>query len=228
MKGCRPLTDEEVDRISDGFSGRYAKRDRALFLLGVKTGFRISEMLSLEIRDVSPGIGGAGRARERKTDPTLPGLEAVAETILRLGPAGAPGRITVRRRHMKGRIESRTVVLHPAAKAALEDWIAELHASRSATPRTPLFLSQIGDGNKKRAISRIQAYRILQAACQACDVAGQTGTHCMRKTFADRIYNKLEGNLIQTQKALGHRSVSSTVEYLSFRQEEIDAAILST
>ena len=52
MKGCRPLTDSEVEEILRSFGGRYAKRDRALFLLGVKTGFRISELLSLTVGDV--------------------------------------------------------------------------------------------------------------------------------------------------------------------------------
>jgi len=236
MKGCRPLTDREVEQIAAAFSGRYEARNRALFLLGVKTGFRISEMLSLEVRDVSPGAEGGVLCQKEKVDPALPGLEAEAAAVLRLGPKGVPGRITVRRRNMKGKIESRTVILHPEAKAALEDWIGELCAMGCAAPRTPLFISRVGRSQKtqtsgkteKRAISPMQAYRILQAACQACGVSGQTGTHCMRKTFANKVYDALDHRLLKTQKALGHRSVNSTVEYLSFRQEEIDAAILST
>jgi integrase len=54
MKGCRPLTEEEVVRVAHSFSGTYAARDQALFLLGVKSGFRISELLSLWVGDVSP------------------------------------------------------------------------------------------------------------------------------------------------------------------------------
>jgi integrase len=38
--------------LSKSFGGRYALRDRALFLLGVHTGFRISELLSLRVGDV--------------------------------------------------------------------------------------------------------------------------------------------------------------------------------
>ena len=49
MKGCRPLTDTEVELMQAGFGGRYATRDRALFLLGVESGFRISELLSLRM-----------------------------------------------------------------------------------------------------------------------------------------------------------------------------------
>jgi integrase len=52
MAGCRALTDREVELVSKSFGGRYALRDRALFLLGVHTGFRISELLSLRVRDV--------------------------------------------------------------------------------------------------------------------------------------------------------------------------------
>jgi integrase len=53
MKGCRPLTAEEVELVQQSFGGVYAERDQALFLLGVKSGFRISELLSLRVGDVS-------------------------------------------------------------------------------------------------------------------------------------------------------------------------------
>ena len=52
MKGTRPLTDTEVEVIAQSFAGPYAARDKALFLLGCKSGFRISELLSLQVRDV--------------------------------------------------------------------------------------------------------------------------------------------------------------------------------
>jgi integrase len=52
MKGCRAITDDEVILVSKSFSGRYAARDKALFVLGLKTGFRISELLSLTVGDV--------------------------------------------------------------------------------------------------------------------------------------------------------------------------------
>lgn len=52
MKGCRALTSGEVRLISHSFYGKYENRNRALFLLGCKTGLRISELLSLKIKDV--------------------------------------------------------------------------------------------------------------------------------------------------------------------------------
>jgi integrase len=53
MKGCRPLTEGEVDLVPQSFGGAYAERDKALFLLGAKSGFRTSELLSLRLGDVS-------------------------------------------------------------------------------------------------------------------------------------------------------------------------------
>jgi integrase len=50
MKGCRPLTDEEVEEIAWSFTGEYYNRNRAI--LGVKSGFHIFEILSLTIGDV--------------------------------------------------------------------------------------------------------------------------------------------------------------------------------
>jgi integrase len=49
----------------------------------------------------------------------------------------------------------------------------------------------------------------------------------MRKTFANRMYEKLNHDLVKTQRALGHAKINSTVQYLSFREEGIDAAILA-
>jgi integrase len=52
MRGCRPLTDSEIALVSRSFGGTYAARDRALFIVGIKTGFRIAELLSLQVGDV--------------------------------------------------------------------------------------------------------------------------------------------------------------------------------
>jgi integrase len=43
---------EEITAVSRSFGGTYAARDRALFILGLKSGFRISELLSLRLGDV--------------------------------------------------------------------------------------------------------------------------------------------------------------------------------
>ena len=52
MKGTRPLDNDEIRLVSACFTGTYEVRNRGLFLLGVSTGGRISELLSLTIGDV--------------------------------------------------------------------------------------------------------------------------------------------------------------------------------
>ena len=52
MKGTRPLDNSEIRLVSACFDGTYGDRNRGLFMLGVSTGGRISELLSLTVGDV--------------------------------------------------------------------------------------------------------------------------------------------------------------------------------
>jgi len=52
MTGSRPLTESEIQNILQAFTGKYEIRNRTLFLLGLNTGARISELLALDIGDV--------------------------------------------------------------------------------------------------------------------------------------------------------------------------------
>ena len=52
MKGTRPLDNTEIRLVSACFDGTFEHRNRGLFMLGVSTGGRISELLALTIDDV--------------------------------------------------------------------------------------------------------------------------------------------------------------------------------
>jgi len=187
------LTDAEVDEVTISFGGQYGARNKALFILGVKSGFRISELLSLRVGDV-------------------------------LQHGKIVDRVTVQRRNMKKKVEGRTVLLHPGAKDALASWLRDLAVDGYMTEDAFIFQSRRGSN---RPISRIHAHRVLTGVFADCELTGKLGTHAMRKTFAARVYAKLDHDLVKTQKALGHRNVNSTVSYLSFQEEEIDEAILA-
>jgi integrase len=194
MKGCRPFTDEEVVLMQQSFGGRYAARDYALFVLGVKSGFRISELLSLRVSDVYQ----YGHVVDR---------------------------VTVQRRHMKKKVEGRTVLLHPDAKAALANWLMQLQSGGAVDRDTAVFRSQKGSN---RPMSRRHAWGILHEAIVTNGLTGKLGTHAMRKTFANRVYHQLNHDLVKTQRAMGHKNINSTVAYLSFVEDEIDQAILAS
>lgn len=55
MIGCRPLSLEEWRAVEATFTGEYAARNRCLIVLGYTTGFRISELLALSLKDVAHG-----------------------------------------------------------------------------------------------------------------------------------------------------------------------------
>ena len=52
MKGTRSLNNDEIRRVSATFTGTFEVRNRSLFMIGVSTGGRISELLSLRVGDV--------------------------------------------------------------------------------------------------------------------------------------------------------------------------------
>lgn len=192
MRGMRALTEEEVSKVSANLLGAAKTRDFALFILGIKSGFRISEILSLTIKDVFQN----GQIQDR---------------------------IYVQRRNMKCKNEGRCVVVHPDAKAALRVWVNELLQS-GASESTYVFKSQKG---KNKPITRIHAWNILTTVYEASGLTGALGTHSLRKTFADRVYEKLGHDLLKTQRALAHRDIKSTISYLAFKQQDVDEAILS-
>jgi len=114
MRGCRPLTTTEVHEVCSSFTGRYARRDRALFVLGCVSGLRVSELLSIKVGDV---------------------LEPTGRLV---------DRVYIQRQHVKGKHEGRSVLLHAAARDALTDWLVELEGRGLAEPDYYIFQSQKG------------------------------------------------------------------------------------
>lgn len=186
MIGCKPLTPTEVAAIAKHLS---CARDRCLFILGLRTGLRISELLSLKVSNVfSTG------------------------SLMQC--------IYIERRNTKGKTAGRSIALHNDAREA----IASLLATWDHSPGDWLFQSF---RTPNKPLDRVMAYRILREATDKAKIAGKVATHSMRKTFAERMYTKLDKDLLKLQKALGHRDVNSTIAYLSFNQQDIDDAILS-
>jgi integrase len=175
---ARSLTNEEIQVVLVSFQGKHAPRNRALFIFLLKTGFRISEVLSLRVEDVFQH-----------------------NRVLDI--------VTVRKADMKGKSSSRTVRLHHLVKESLAEYIA------------------IGRMGQLFPIGRMQAWRIVDGAYQGAKIPSPHGLHATRKTFAQSMYRKLNFDLVKTAKAIGHKSIQSTVSYLAIDDQEITEAILS-
>jgi site-specific recombinase XerD len=135
----------------------------------------------------------------------------------------AVARFYVARRATKGKHAGASIIMHPDAAKALTRWIKA--AGLAGNPGSYLFPSQKHGG---RRLGRKSAWEILHPAFQRAGVMGMAGTHCLRKTFANNVHKALGGDLFRTSKAMRHSSPLTTLRYLSFKQEEIDRAILST
>lgn len=200
MRGSRPLTPEEIDRVRRAFIGKMATRNAALFLLGVNTGFRISELLSLRLRDVLDDNG-------KLTD-----------------------RLTVSKMNMKGRKSSRTVLFNTRAKRALTAWLKELEHQFIVNKDDYLFRSvrgryAINRNHSWRELTK--AYRVAEVRGKlGTHAMRKTFANRYYKYQKERLANGAPVDPFRsTSKALGHTDIRSTDQYLSFLVEEIDEAM---
>jgi len=200
MKGSRPLSGNEIKRLREMFKGKMGPRNLALFLLGANTGFRISELLAITLGDVLNDDG------------------SIKDVL------------TVSKRFVKGKKESRSVHLSVHGKRAIAPWL-RIMSQRNFVQQGDALFQRIGGGG---AISRGQAWKVLTAAYRLAGLDGKLGTHAMRKTFANNVYDHLLGRAAagepvdafrETSKALGHSDIRATDKYLSFRTEDLDETI---
>ena len=75
-----------------------------------------------------------------------------------------------------------------------------------------------------------QGWRVIKEIFEEAGLDGgygELGAHVLRKTFCRLIYSALRHDLVKTAYAMRHALVSATIQYLSFKEEEVDAAILA-
>lgn len=210
MKGCRPLTDEEIAAVMGAFSGVFEHRNRALFMLGLKTGFRISELLSLRVCDLI----AEGKVVKHVT---------VDRRNMKGGKAeGTPTKA-----------DSRTVPLHRETHPHILAWCEDMQRQGYRRTDNHFFQSRkAGDA----PLDRKQAWKALTDAYRAVGLSGRIGTHGMRKTFArikleylkDRWQPGKEIPIQALQRIMGHKDISSTQQYVEFADEDVEAAFLES
>lgn len=192
MKGTRPLDNDEIRLVSACFDGTFEVRNRGLFMIGVSTGGRISELLSLQIGDVYQNGKPVSDLLYNKS--IVKGGE-----VSRAVPVNTDGR---------------------AAIAALIGWHRETYET---TPSArPLFPSRNGQGEKR--MSRRTAHNVLKAAFEAAGLNGHLATHSLRKSFAQRLYDRT-GDIFAVQEMLGHKNVMTTQKYLGVNYASVRESI---
>ena len=113
---------------------------------------------------------------------------------------------------VKGGENSRAVPVNIDGREAIENlaaWHIELYGT--VGPTRPLFPSRKGQG--KKAMTRIAAHNALKAAFEGAGLNGKLGTHSLRKSYAQRLYEQTN-DIYAVQEMLGHKSVVTTQRYL--------------
>ncbi len=158
----------------------------------------------------------AGITPEAKRDQVLFGLMLLAG--LRLGSALAlettdvdlaRGEVLVRK--AKGDRPLR-IILARAAVDLLRGRIAE-------GPSGPLFVGPSG-----RPISSRQAQRRFRMWAAEAEIRGDASPHSLRHAFAAKIYDRT-GDIAVVQRALGHRSITSTLVYAYADESRLRSAL---
>ena len=111
--------------------------------------------------------------------------------------------------------KSKTIALNKNVMTALEAYMPD------AEPGKPLILN-IKTG---KAISRIQAYRLIRAAAEALDFSQRVSCHSLRKTFGYHAW-KSGVALAVIMEIYNHSSFAVTRRYLGVAQDDINAVYM--
>lgn len=123
---------------------------------------------------------------------------------------------------VKGGEVSRAVPVNADGRQAIEALIAwHIELYDGADPTRPLFPSRKGGGTK--AMTRIAAHDVLKPAFEAAGLNGKLGTHSLRKSYAQRLYEQTN-DIYAVQEMLGHKKVVTTQQYLGVNYASVREA----
>ena len=180
MEFVQPIRERKVIERMKKILKSQNVRDYLLFVLGINSGLRVSDLLALKVSDVMDDSGNIKdriSMREKKTG------------------------------------KSKDFPIGKNARKAIKEYMGTVETESEL----PLFQSKKGNG----AITRVQAYRILNEAARTVGIKEKIGTHTLRKTFGYHAY-KAGYDLSQIQKLLNHSSPGVTLRYIGITQEQLD------
>ena len=124
---------------------------------------------------------------------------------------------------VKGGETSRAVPVNVDGRGAIDALVAWHCEQYDRTePKRPLFPSRNGQG--LQPMSRRTAHNVLKDAFMDAGLNGHLATHSMRKSFAQRLYDRT-GDIFAVQEMLGHRNVATTQKYLGVNYANVRKAV---
>lgn len=171
-----------------------------MFITGIYTGRRISDLVALNVRDVAC-------------------VDKRRRFVIRQ-------RLKIREVKTGKFID---LILHCHVRRALSKYLRKRKqeaVSVGALLNEPLFRSQKPRRNGEHRLTPESGYRILHNAARRCGLGYEIGSHTMRKTFGYNLYNN-GTNIELIQKIFNHSHPAITLSYIGVTQDDIDDAILS-
>jgi integrase len=107
--------------------------------------------------------------------------------------------------------KSKIIAVNKHITAVLECYMKE----ESAAPGKPLFINK----RTGKAISRVQAYRIIRAAAEAVDIPERVSSHSLRKTFGYHAWKSGVSPAV-IMEIYNHCSFAVTRRYLGVTQDD--------
>lgn len=176
MQIVQPIRDKnKIDQIKSILKLRNY-RDYVLFIFGINSGLRISDLLKLRVSDVKDK--SHIQIKEQKTG------------------------------------KFKRFLINDTIKNALKKYIDTLNDYEY------LFRSK----NSLQAITRIQAYRIINNAAKQAGINDQIGTHTLRKTFGYWHYQTYK-DVALLQNIFNHSSPAITLRYIGITDDLKDQSI---
>jgi integrase len=121
--------------------------------------------------------------------------------------------ITCKRANTKGKNAGKRSPIFGECKEMLENYITQ-----NCKNFEYLFQSIMGG-----PLSYRQMLRCMKKHFDGCALSNTNSlsTHSLRKSFAKKMYESLKGDLPALQSALSHKSINSTVSYVSVNHDKI-------
>lgn len=200
MRTARYLTLDERERLLGAME---STRDRLLVVLGLNTGFRAAELLSLRWHQIWRDGQPLGEVQ-------------IARRHLKGG----------RSRHRKS-IRSRAMALNDAAARAIRD-----HAFATAGSGNPPSEGFVFASRKRfpGVIDRRRAHEILVRAARRAGLQEGISTHSLRRSFGRSIMELAERaapgrGVLAAQQALAHQKITTSQLYLRLADEEVKSLV---
>ena len=199
-KTVQPIRLQSERDAIDSYLMHKNPRDRVMFALGIYMGRRISDLVSLNVRDVA--------------------------YIDRKGRLCICERLVIQERKT-GKFAD--LVIHPKVRRILSKYLRQRRKhceTLGALLNEPLLKSKKSRRNGQYRITRRHALRVLTNAAHDCGLNYKIGTHSLRKTFG-YIQHQNGTSIELIQKMLNHSSPEVTLSYIGITRDDMDEAILS-